>query len=378
MINKRTFGVTVIIAVFSSIAIYGFAQKTITIKGHVQFNDPQSKMEIYTINGSGKKVISTFDIDKNNNFNQQITVESPGIYYIDCKKWELLKFWAEDENIEINFRGKDTAKIKIKNPLFHLIENTGPNNELMNHINFVSHRSYQLMIGISQAIYRTQFANDSAKQNLSKLLYKITEDNNRAVIKELIKMYYKCNSVISLYPQLQAGTDDELIALIENTHRGYAPYEEIKEERRIAKERAEKVAIGKIAPDFSFPTVDGKTQLGPQNFRGKYLLIDFWASWCGPCRGEIPHLKKYYELFKDKNVEFLSVSIDSKDSDWKKALEQEKMPWPQVLAPNAGKEITKLYQFSGIPHIILLDKEGKIVAKQLRGEAIKKTIEEKL
>ena len=80
-------------------------------------------------------------------------------------------------------------------------------------------------------------------------------------------------------------------------------------------------------------------------------------------------------MFKDKGVEFLSVSIDNKEEAWRKAMEEEGMTWPQALAPNAGSELTDLYQFSGIPFIILLDQEGKIVAKNLRGETIKETIE---
>jgi thiol-disulfide isomerase/thioredoxin len=76
--------------------------------------------------------------------------------------------------------------------------------------------------------------------------------------------------------------------------------------------------------------------------------LDFWASWCGLFSKEISHLKEAYEMFKDKGVEFLSVSIDKGSPEWTKALDQKKMPWPQILATNYGKEITQLYQFSGI------------------------------
>ena len=112
-----------------------------------------------------------------------------------------------------------------------------------------------------------------------------------------------------------------------------------------------------------------------KEFRGKYLVVDFWASWCGPCRSEIPHMKDLYEVYKGKDIEFLSVSIDKSKNAWKKAMRQEDMAWPQLQAPGSGKDIMKEYQFSGIPYIILLDKEGKIVAKQLRSESLKKQLE---
>ena len=117
---------------------------------------------------------------------------------------------------------------------------------------------------------------------------------------------------------------------------------------------------GNPAPEFSFPDAKGKMH-SLKEFKGKVLVIDFWASWCGPCRAEIPHLKQYYEEFKNnKEVAFLSVSIDAKRPDWDKAVKEENMPWLQLLAPNGGKEIMESYQFSGIPFIIVLDKDGKI------------------
>lgn len=107
-------------------------------------------------------------------------------------------------------------------------------------------------------------------------------------------------------------------------------------------------------------------------------MIDFWASWCGPCRKEIPNLKKIYDEFKDQGVEFLSVSIDRNAQDWEKAVVAEQMPWKQVLAPKAGEEAMQEYQFRGIPFIVLLDKDGKFIAKNIRGEKISEEIKKAL
>ena len=109
---------------------------------------------------------------------------------------------------------------------------------------------------------------------------------------------------------------------------------------------------------------------------GQYTLLEIWASWCGPCRGEIPNVKKAYETYHEKGVEFLSVSIDKDEVAWRKALEDEQMPWCQVLAPQAGKEVKELYQFSAIPFIVVIDREGKIVGKNLRGQILLNKLEE--
>ena len=108
----------------------------------------------------------------------------------------------------------------------------------------------------------------------------------------------------------------------------------------------------------------------------KPVLLDFWASWCGPCRAEIPHLKEAYKEYSNKGVAFFSVSIDKDDAAWRKAMKDENMPWAQVQAPKAGKDVMKLYQFSGIPYILVLDQEGRIVGKNLRGQKLMDKLEE--
>ena len=168
----------------------------------------------------------------------------------------------------------------------------------------------------------------------------------------------------------------QVLSRLESKNPNYAPLLKYKAEMAEAKAQKERLAEGKVAPEFSFPTPDGKKKLGPQDFKGKILVLDFWASWCGPCRGEIPNVKKAYETYHEKGVEFLSVSIDKDEVAWRKALEDEQMPWCQVLAPQAGKEVKKLYQFSAIPFIVVIDREGKIVGKNLRGQILLNKLEE--
>ena len=354
-------------------------QKTITIKGKVQFPDNQYNMEIVERNGFDKTIIDSCKVNKDGTYRFTMKVDRPGVYTLECQKWQSVQFWAEDEDLEINFRGMDTARIKIKNPPYVYI-NGGPNNEVMNLMNWDGYRGYQLMIGISQGVYRIQGLDDQAKQETSMKFYDMLSDESRARIKYSAEHYADRNSVLAVLPMLRGNENAELVekvlAKLEAKNPDYAPLKKYKADMAEVKALRESLTEGKVAPEFSCPTPDGSKNLGPQDFKGKILVLDFWASWCGPCRAEIPHLKEAFEAYNKKGVEFLSVSIDKDGAAWRKAMKEENMPWAQVQAPKAGKDVMKLYQFSGIPYILVLDQEGRIVGKNLRDKALMDKLEE--
>jgi peroxiredoxin len=128
--------------------------------------------------------------------------------------------------------------------------------------------------------------------------------------------------------------------------------------------------LNKPAPDLSMPDVNGKN-LRISDYRGKYLLVDFWASWCAPCRRENPNVVKAYEKFKNKNFMILGVSLDDDKKAWLQAIKEDHLDWPQMsdLQQTAGVAAST-YQFDGIPFNVLIDPQGKIIAAGLRDEAL--------
>lgn len=117
------------------------------------------------------------------------------------------------------------------------------------------------------------------------------------------------------------------------------------------------------APTFTYPSIDKVKSYSPNNFKGKYLLLDFWASWCPPCNAAAPELKRLYTQYADKGFEILGISIDGNEQAWRKSVVDKELEWINVMTNDKGKEVSTLYEFNAIPYFVLLDKEGNIVNK---------------
>lgn len=134
-----------------------------------------------------------------------------------------------------------------------------------------------------------------------------------------------------------------------------------------------------IAPDIEMLDPNGKRRK-LSDLRGKYVLIDFWASWCNPCRMENPNVVRVYNAYKDKGFDIFSVSLDTEKDRWKKAITADNLTWANHVSDLKGwqSDVVSQFQFQGIPHTLLLDPEGKIIATNLRGPALEQKLKEVL
>jgi peroxiredoxin len=180
---------------------------------------------------------------------------------------------------------------------------------------------------------------------------------------------------------LSNETVAQLVATAAKKFPGHTAIADIKKTlEEEAKKAAETSWLNKEAPDFEMPDVNG-TPVKLSSFRGKYVLVDFWASWCNPCRAENPNVVKAFDKYKGKNFTVLGVSLDrpGQKENWLKAIKDDKLNWTQVSDLQYwNSAVVGLYHLDGIPFNVLVDPQGKVIAEGLRGAQLLTKLEETL
>lgn len=170
---------------------------------------------------------------------------------------------------------------------------------------------------------------------------------------------------------------DDLRTLVTNAAAKFKEYEGMQKFKKMLAGQQYPL-LDKQAPEIALPTPN-KDTVKLSSFRGKYVLVDFWASWCKPCRAENPNVVAAYNKYKDKNFTILGVSLDSDKKDWTDAIAADNLTWPHISDLKQWQSpLVGLYMFDGIPFNVLVDPSGKIIASSLREDALDKKLSEVL
>ncbi|KAA9325205.1 TlpA disulfide reductase family protein [Adhaeribacter soli] len=313
----------------------------------------------------------TAEIKKDGSFEMTGKVTETGIYKLALGPQNAILFVLENKPIEFEAdanRLSETYTVK-----------GSKDSELLKDLNGIMMQSQKQMEGLKQ---RYIAASGSGNQDSIKAVeaaanrvQESSEKNFKAFIRK------NPNSIMSVYSTLTLINPEDEYAFADSMLTVYKKSQPESKYTKALNERLSKlgsVTVGSMAPEITLPTPDGGT-MSLSSLRGKYVLIDFWASWCGPCRRENPNVVKMYNKYKDKGFEIFGVSFDQSKDKWVKAIADDKLTWPHVSDLKGWESsAARLYNITAIPHTILIDKEGKIIAKNLRGAALEAKLAEVL
>jgi peroxiredoxin len=327
-----------------------------TIEGKVENAGKLKKVMLYETD----QLIDSAFLNEDNEFKFKRSSPEPNFYTLAVGEKTFLVIAKNGDELTFSTNSADsTGTYQVKG---------SEDSEKIAQFNQISNKYGKVYLDIQNQYSKLLDQNPNAKDSITAVLMPKFQENMNAFSMEALK--FAEDNKDNLAGFYAAGTIDqskfepELIKYAEEIKLKF-PGNKAVQSFVGRMEAVKSVSVGQPAPDFELPTPDGK-QVKLSDFKGKYVLLDFWASWCGPCRQESPNLVKQYNTFKNKNFAILSVSLDDDKSAWLKGIKDDNLNWTHVsdLKRWDGK-VSNLYKVEGIPASFILDPSGKILAKNL-------------
>lgn len=337
----------------------------VNISGKIENIDAEKLVLVQFIDDRAQ-LIDTLTVNPNGKFNYTLSIETPGFYELNIGAQKSIRLALYHEDVEVNYDLKNDNSLLIEGSedSKQMIKVQGLIDEYQNKINDLNDAYYKAMTNKDQeAIKKIQ---DNAMSLEGDHALKVKQ-----VIGDMNGSFASLAAIGMLNPRNEFIFLDELVSKLDEKY----PNTKMISTLKAQLEDMRALSIGQLAPEIALPNPDGEL-IKLSDLRGKYVLIDFWAAWCKPCREENPNVVRLYNRYKNKGFEVFGVSLDRTKEAWVQAIAADQLDWTHVSdLKYFNSEAAATYQINAIPATYLIDPDGIIIAKDLRGLSLENKLQ---
>lgn len=338
----------------------------VQISGTIE-NAPAGAVILSQFTDSRPKVLDTLQLDDKGKFSYEVAVDSPTFYELNLYSQKSVRLALFKDDVEVTYDFSEPESLAIKG---------SKDSQEMLKIEKLMEEYQAKVNALNEAYYKAMGDNNTEEIKKIQTDAMALESNQSTEVKKVINSmgdsFASLAAIGLLNPKNEFQFMDSLVAKLDEKYPETKTIIQLKQQ--LDDMRA--LSMGQIAPEIELPNPAGQT-VKLSDLRGKYVMIDFWAAWCKPCREENPNVVKLYNEYKEKGFEVFGVSLDRAKEDWVEAIAEDGLTWTQVSDLKYFNSVAAdLYQIDAIPATYLIDPDGKIIGKDLRGPSLRAKLEE--